>query len=168
MKTPLVLRRPSIFFLLAGFFAVLPLLALAKDGDLKIVRVFTGWRDAASFKRISEYFDGQEHSGSEVVLRTNAGDRGGYYFLTRISNPGAPVEAKLVLQIVLPGNAAPRSFTFPTSLSGGSTVFNLGLTGADWPDKRLHPVAWKLDVITSDGQTLTTEKSYLWEKPASE
>ena len=168
MKTPPVRRRLSIFFLILGSFALLPLLALAKDSDLKIVRVFTGWREAASFKRIAEYFDGQEHSGGEIVLRTNSGDRGGYYFLTRIANPGAPVGAKLVLQVVMPGTAAPRSFTFPTSLSSGSVVFNLGLTGADWPDKRVHPVAWKLDVVTSDGQMLTTEQSYLWEKPASE
>ncbi len=168
MKTALVRSRfPTLLFIL-GFLAALPSFGAAKEGELKIVRVFTGWREAASFKRISEYFDGKENTGGEIVLRTNAEQRGGYYFLTRIANPGAPVEAKLVLQIVLPGNVTPRTFTFPASIPTKDTVFNLGLTGTDWPDKKVNPVAWKLDVVTADGRTLATEKSYLWEKPAGE
>lgn len=168
MKTPNVRRRLSIALLISGFLAALPSLAVAKESELKIVRVFTGWREAGSFKRISEYFDGREHTGGEVVLRTNSEARGGYYFLTRITNPGAPIEGKLVLQVILPGDNAPRSFTFPVSLPTKATVFNLGLTGSDWPDQKVHPVAWKLDVVAADGSVLTAEKSYLWEKPAGE
>ncbi|HET7536229.1 MAG TPA: hypothetical protein VFJ90_07235, partial [Candidatus Didemnitutus sp.] len=159
------IRRLAIISLL-GCVALGAALGAAESNALKIVRVFTGWRDAGSFKRISEYFDGKENTGGEVVLRTHGEERGGYYFLTRIGNPGAPVEAKLVLQVVMPGNAVPRNFTFPVSIQTKDTVFNLGLTGADWPDKKVHPVAWKMEITAADGQMLATEKSYLWEKPA--
>lgn len=158
-------RLLTVLLVLAGL-AAGPSVLGAKESELKIVRVFTGWRDAESFKRISEYFDGKEHTGGEVVLRTHPELRAGYYFLARVTNPGTALDAKLVLQVVLPGNEVPHTFTFPVSLSTKSTVFNLGLTGADWPDAKSHPVAWKLDVVGGDGQVLTTEKSYLWERPA--
>jgi hypothetical protein len=166
VKTPSVLPRRLITLLVLGCVVLLPSVAPAKDGDVKVVRVFTGWRDAASFKRISEYFDGKENSGREVVLRTHSEERAGYYFLTRIANPGAPVDAKLVLQVVLPGNTVPRTFTFAAALPAKDTVFNLGLTGGDWPDPKVYPVAWKLDVTAADGRVLATEMSYLWERPA--
>jgi hypothetical protein len=137
-------------------------------GDLKVVRVFSGWREAASFKRISEYFDGKENTGGEVLLRTHPDQRGGYYFLVRLDNPGAPVATKLHLYVVTPDSATPREFTFAAPVPGGQTVYNLGLTGADWPDSKINAVAWKLQVLDSSGKVIATEKSYLWEKPAGE
>jgi hypothetical protein len=134
----------------------------ASASDLSIVRVFTGWRDAASFKRISEYFNGRENTGGQIVLRTHPEQRGGYYFLVRVANRGAPVEATLSLQIVLPGGEKPRIVTFPTTIPGRQTVFDVGLTGPDWPGPNINPVAWKLDVLGANGSLLATDKSYLW------
>ncbi len=147
--------RGCLLFLIAG-------LASASASDVSIVRVFTGWRDAASFKRISEYFNGRENTGGQAVLRTHPEERGGYYFLVRVVHRGAPIEAKIVLQVVMPGGDRPPSFTFPAAISGKNTVFNIGLTGADWPGPKVNPVAWKLDVLDASGTLLATEKSYLW------
>jgi hypothetical protein len=141
--------------------------ALAHNADLTIVRVFTGWREAASFKRISEYFDHQENPGGEIVLRTHPEERAGYYFLLRVRNPGAPLPVKLGLLVISAANAQPASFTFAADLKAGDTVLNLGLTGADWSNAKRNPVAWKLEIQAADGRILATEKSYLWEKPAA-
>ena len=143
----------------------LALVVTASAADVKIVRVFSGWRDAASFKRISEYFTGRENSGNEVVVRTRPGERGGYYFLVRTDNRGAATPAKFVFHVVLPDAPEPRTFSFLADLPAGKTVFNLGVTGADWPDAQIDAVAWKLDVLTAAGEPLAVEKSYLWEKP---
>ena len=159
--------RHLLFFAAATTAAALPSEAMAKEGDLTIVRVFTGWRDAASFKHISEYFDGKENTRGEAMLRTQPDQQGGYYFLVRAANPGAPVTVKIIVQLVMPAGAKAREFTFPADLKPGDTVLNLGLTGADWPDARTHPVAWKLELLSTDGRVLATEKSYLWEKPAA-
>jgi hypothetical protein len=140
---------------------------LAKDGELTIVRAFTGWRDAASFKRISEYFDGQENTGGQILVRSHPEQRAGYYFLLRTANPGAALAVKLNLQLSMPGEAKPRTHTFSVQLPSGEAVLNLGLTGADWPDPKTNPVAWKLDVLADDGRALATEMSYLWAKPAT-
>ncbi|MFZ5496688.1 MAG: hypothetical protein ACOZE5_15310 [Verrucomicrobiota bacterium] len=135
--------------------------------DLTLVRIYTGWRDAASFKRISEYFNGRENTGGEAVLRTHPDQRGGYYFLVRIANPGAPRAVTARLQVITDAGAKPRAFTFTPELRTGDTVFHLGLTGPDWPDAKADPVAWKLDLTGPDGTVLASEKSYLWEKPAA-
>ena len=139
--------------------------ASAAAAEVTIVRVFTGWRDAASFKRISEYFTGRENTRGETVLRTQPGQRAGYYFLVRAANPGAPVAVKISLQVILPTDSKPRTHAFVTELKSGDTVLHLGLTGADWPDAKANPVAWKLAVLSTDDRVLATEGSYLWEKP---
>lgn len=173
----MLIRRCLLLLALAATSAALPSVlsakasataeALAKDGDLTIVHAFTGWRDAKSFKRISEYFDGQENTGGQILVRTHPDQRAGYYFLVRTANPGAPRAVQLNILLSLPGEPKPKSFTFSTELPAGEAVLNLGLTGADWPDAKTNPVAWKLDVLAADGRVLATEKSYLWEKPAT-
>lgn len=136
-------------------------------GDLTIVRVFSGWRDAASFKRISEYFDGKENTGGLTILRTQPGQRAGYYFLVRTANPGGARAVSARLEIITEAAARPTVHTFPLELKTGETAVQLGLTGSDWPDAKTSPVAWKLDLTDADGHVLVTEKSYLWEKPAT-
>jgi hypothetical protein len=134
--------------------------------DITIMRVFTGWRQAASFKRISEFLDGKENTGGEAILRTHPEQRGGYYFLVRAANPGAPMTITANLEVITVADTKPASYTFPVELKAGQTVFHLGLTGADWVDAKANPVAWKLDLVDRDGRALATEKSYLWERPS--
>ncbi len=153
--------RTQLSFLLFALLA-----ATASASDLKIVRVFTNWRDASSFKRISEYFDGKENTGGELVLRTHPEERSGCYFLLRVANGSTNVAVKLQLTLVTPTSAKPTTFAFPVDLKSGDTVINLGLTGADWPDKKANPVAWKIDLLGADGKSLASNASYLWEKPA--
>jgi hypothetical protein len=167
-----VTSRQLLFLIAAATVAALPSLAPAKEGakaqDLAIVRVFTGWRDAASFKRISEYFDGKENTGDETVIRTHPEQRTGYYFLLRLVNPGAPLPVRIQLQLIWPGAPAPRTTVFPAELKSGSGVYQLGLTGPEWQDVKSQPVAWQLQVLAADdGRVLAAEKSYLWEKPAA-
>ncbi len=153
-----VIRGCFLFLLLA--------LGSAQAAELTIVRIYTGWREAASFKRISEYFDGKENTAGEAILRTHPDQRGGFYFLVRVTNPGAPRAVNARLELITHTAAKPVAHTFSTDLKSGDTVFHLGLTGADWPDPKADPVAWKLDLTDAEGRVLATEKSYLWEKPA--
>jgi hypothetical protein len=146
----------------------LPPAARAAEGGVRIVRTFFGWREAASFKRISEYFDGKENTGGEIVLRTHPDQRAGYYFLVRVDNSGAPLAARIVLRVFTPDGSAPRAFTFDTQLPGRESVFDLGLTGTDWPGRKINAVAWRLELLDATGRTLATDKSYLWDKPVGE
>jgi hypothetical protein len=134
---------------------------------ITIKRVFTGWKDGASFKRISEYFTGQENTDDTVVLRTHPEQRSGFYFFIRVSNPGAPAPVKINLELITPTDTKPKTYSFSSELKTGQNLFNLGLTAGDWPDEKAHPVAWKIDFVGSDNQVLVSRDSYLWEKPAT-
>lgn len=137
----------------------------ASRGDVRVVRVFSGWREAASFKRISEYFTGRENTGGDVVLRTQPAARGGYYFLVRTDNDGPARDVRFHLEVVTEDATQPRRFEFAAALPAGKQVYQLGLTGADWGASTLSPMAWKLEIVDAAGAVLATEKSYLWEKP---
>jgi hypothetical protein len=147
-------------------FAATGLLSV-RAANVEFVRVWPGWRDADSFERISEYFNGKENTGREIVLRTHPDQRAGLYYLVRVANSGGALSgAKFVLQVISPASPEPKTTTFPIELPSRSKVFQLGLTGADWPDRAVHPVAWKLQLLSSDDHVLATAQSFLWEKPA--
>ncbi|HZP60518.1 MAG TPA: hypothetical protein VFB27_09365 [Opitutaceae bacterium] len=141
-------------------------LTTARAAEVSFVRIWPGYRSAASFERISEYFDGAENSGGQTLLRSQPAERAGFYFLARLKNAGDAVVGTIFeLEVVAPGSAAPHTFTFTADLPAGEHVFNLGLTGADWPDAKTRPVAWKLTVLAPGGAELARQQSYLWEKP---
>jgi hypothetical protein len=138
----------------------------ATAAEVELVRVWPGWRDAESFERISEYFTGEENTGREVVLRTHADRRAGFYFLARVANKGeALTGATFVLRVIAPSQPEPKITTFAVDVPRKSKVFQLGLTGPDWPNQEIHPVAWKLELRSATDELLASAQSFLWEKP---
>ena len=132
----------------------------------EFVRVWPGWRPAESFDRISEYFDGQENTGKNSVLRTQPASRAGYYFLVRLKKgTTAPEGSKFALTVIGPDAPEPKVFTFPVT-GAPPRVFELGLTGSDWPNRETHPVAWKLELLSAEGASLAETQSFLWAMPA--
>jgi len=152
-------RLPTLVLLLA-----LPIRGQA--AGIEITRVFTGWQDAASFERISEYFNGRENSGGIPVLRSQPAERAGYYWLVRLKNGEAALAgANFELQVITPASPETKIFAFPASIPAGRSLFRLGLTGADWPGARFRPVAWQLSLLTADGRTVIARQSFLWAMP---
>ncbi len=138
----------------------------ARAADIEFLRVWPAWRDASTFERIGEYFGQAENTGREIVLRTQASERSGYYFLVRLKAPAAIPGAKFEVSVIRPGQTEPTVYPFPADIPAKEAVFQLGLTGADWPaGKEGNPVAWKIALRAGDGRTLAEHKSFLWEKP---
>ena len=139
--------------------------ATLSAAEVTLVRIWPAWRDADSFVRISEYFGGGENSGRQTVLRTQAEQRSGFYYLVRTSNPGAALAgARFELKVIKPDSPATRTYTFTTAVPAKGHVFNLGLTGTDWPGKDTQPVAWQLRLLAADGRELGASQSFLWSK----
>jgi hypothetical protein len=153
----------SVFLLL-----LLALGAVTTRGaDVEFLRVWPGWRDADAFDRISEYFGGRENTGRQTVLRTHPDARSGYYFLVRVKSASAVPDLKFALSVIRPDTPAPKTYEFKAVVPAKETVFQLGLTGPDWPaGDQANPVAWKLALVGPDGRVLTERKSFLWEKPS--
>jgi hypothetical protein len=135
--------------------------------DVEFLRVWPGWRDADAFDRISEYFGGRETFGRQLVLRTQKEVRAGYYFLVRVKSAITIESAAFEVSVIRPDNPEPRVFRFEAAVPAKEFVYQLGLTGSDWPGGgAANPVAWKLALVGSDGRVLAEQKSFLWEKPA--
>jgi hypothetical protein len=141
--------------------------SVVRAADLEILRIWPGWRDAESFDRISEYFGRGENTGRQLVLRTQSDARGGYYFLVRLKSAAAIATAKFELSVIRPDTPEPKTYTFTAAVPAKETVFQLGLTGTDWPaGQKANPVAWKLALLGTDGRVLVEHTSFLWEMPA--
>lgn len=159
-------HRSSVVGSLACVMVAL-LASAASAADATFVRLWPGWREADSFDRISEFLGGGEPTSHRTLLRTHPDTRAGYYFLFRLHAAAAVQGAKFELQVIRPDAPTPIIFSFPVSMASGDSVFDLGLTGADWPGgKRANPVAWKLALLAADGRVLAEHQSFLWEKPA--
>ena len=151
-------------FVAALLLFTLPALAGA---SVSIVHVWPSHRTADSFRRISEYVGGTENSGRETILRTKPEARVGCYFLTR-TKADAPISgATLVLEVVLPGDPAIHTFQFPADIPAGGKVFQVGVTGSDWPSAQTRPAAWRVTVRSADGAILADSPSFLWRVPTA-
>ena len=151
--------------IVACLFAFLAIAARA--AEVEFVRVWPQWHAAESFDRISEYFGDGENQGRQIIRRSHEDARAGYYFLVRVSDAAGLAGARFVVDVIRPDAPEPKSFSFPAGARAGATVFQLGLTGADWPGgEQAHPVAWRLALTDAAGRTLAEQKSFLWEKPA--
>lgn len=168
MIRPLV----ALCFLFAGFDAVALRAADTKPAggnSIEIVRIWTGFRDNASFVRLGEYRDDTAEPGGAVVLRSQPANREGFYFTLRLratSSAKAVPDGTIVLQVVAPDAAQSRSYTFPYSVGGArSAQLLVGVTGEDWGYGKAMPLAWKIEVLGADGVALAQRESFLWEKP---
>lgn len=135
--------------------------------EVEFVRVWPQWKDIDSFKRISEYFTNQEDPGSLVLRRSRPDRRPGYYFLVRVRHPKVSLMgAHFEVRVITPDSPDPKPpFVFPADTGPGEQVFDIGLTGDDWPGPKVHPVAWRLDLVAADGHPLAWAQSFLWSKP---
>lgn len=134
--------------------------------DVSFPRVWPQWHDADSFQSFYEYETGRELVGKWIVLRSRPAERGGLYFLTRVKNTGPALPgASFVIRAIYPNSTDTRVFTFPADVPSGSHLYEIGLTGRDWTQPRVVPVAWEVELVSADGQTLAKKTSFLWEKP---
>ncbi len=160
--------------------AVVGLAALAQSGcaskpadeattPVRIVRVWSTYRDAGSFARFGEFPEKDEEPGHAVVLRSQPEERAGYYFtirLTAAAGSKSVPDGRLVLHVVPPGIAQSRSFAFPFTAGGKRSVLLLaGLTGSDWTYGDTMPAAWKVEVFDTAGQLVASHQSFLWAQP---
>ncbi len=158
-RKSLHMRIPALLFALTlGSSSVLA-------GGVEVVRLLPEYMPAASFKRVSEYFDGKENTRGATILRTQPASREGFYFNLRTKSATAIEVAWIELQVISPVSPEPRTESFAISLPRGSHLIRFGLTGKDWPGPKARPTAWKLRLLAADGAELASEQSFLWSKP---
>ena len=149
-----------IFFSLC---AITPLLR----ADVELVvrnRAFFFDRD---FKRIPDFFTGQEYSGSKVYHRSNPSEREGYFFVVKVNGllPEISTDAYWRLEWISPLDPVSQTVKIPIKNLEifGKEVF-IGLTGNNWPGQSVQPLAWRLCLMEKAEVVIAKSQSFLWSK----
>lgn len=152
-------RSLSFLFILS----FLPFSIWAAEARFVSVR----YLEKQAFLRISEYFDGKENTGNRLICRSKPDIRAGLYIVLSLKESTRKLPSDLVArwQVISPKGPNPveHRIAVPNDRPRGKDLF-VGLTGSDWPDPEVRPVAWKFTLETSEGKVLLARKSYLWER----
>ena len=142
------------------FFLILSLFALSKVHSAYIL--FSDRRDADSFKRISEHFNGKEDPGRYVIVRTDPSQRDGYYIAIKLEASDQPEKAdKLRLYFVRPGSQEVETKTLTIGPIKKDRAL-IGMTDDVWGSTSSIPTAWKIEFLDSTGAVISTSQSFLW------
>ena len=124
--------------------------------------VYSQFRDADSFKRISEHMSGEENPGRYAIARTHPENRSGHYIALKIESSDQPNHWKTIrIQIVRPGGQDVISYDLPISVQGKSRAL-IGLTDSYWSDGERAPLAWKAEMLDAQGNIVSSAQSFLW------
>jgi hypothetical protein len=138
------------------------------DG-VAITHVDQRYIEDMDFRRISEYFTGQENTSGRLIERTDPQQRAGYYFIVSLAwhpHTTLPAGTQADVDYIRKDDPQPRHAHFTFSAPTGT--FNeilLGLTGTDWTDQDATMVAWKVTLKDAAGAVLADRQSFLWSLP---
>lgn len=137
----------------------------ARVTEVNIVDIKPRYIDDESFKRVSEYLTGKENRGKRIIMRTDASQRDGFYFVLILDEKirDLPAGTYIEGEFYTPKSKDKQvhSFNLPAKLSRSKEIF-IGLTGEDWISEDDVPAAWRFTIKSSNGDVLATRKSYLW------
>lgn len=143
------------------------LLAIPAHANFRIELRNKGYFKTADFKRIPEFFTGREYSGSKVYCRSDPLSREGFYFIVKVSASRDELSnnAHWKLDWISPKNLESQSIDIPIDNPDifGKEVF-IGLTGEDWTDSSVRPLAWRLSLLNSEKGIIAESQSFLWSK----
>jgi len=142
--------------------ALFGLVAGVVSAEVEFQRVWPGYRDAASFTDIGEYFGGSENPRGRTLLRSQPEARDGYYWLVRMRSDTPVADATLRLDFRRPGEDVTETREFPLTVPARSQPVYAGLTGRDWPDDNALPTAWRVQLLDAGGTVLAESTSFLW------
>lgn len=132
-----------------------------------IDRVVTRYRGEKEIHRLSQTW-GVEPSadGSDVVILSDRASRIGYYFWINLGiDP--PAGSSVRIEYVDKENLPPTVRTYALARNPGGLFGEIvvGLTGPDARTPKWHPIAWRVSIISPEGKTLASKRSFLWGAP---
>lgn len=144
---------------LATIFATI-VATISLHAELTIVS--TEHRDASYFKRLSEYFTGKENPGRYSIVRTEPASRDGFYVSLKASGEVALENiAAIRLQYIPAGTQEITTIDLSVDSIEKRRIL-VGFTGHQWSGTESRPIAWKIELLSTNGATLDSAQSFLW------
>ena len=159
------MRILSLLFLLSLLCAACGTTKEAVKPDVQIKEIMPRYIETENFKRISEYMTGKENPGRRVIVRTQPGQRDGFYFVLILNRNvrKLPPDAYITGEFYTSKSPDIQSYRFelPSILPNTREVF-IGLTGDDWLQKDVLPSAWRFTIRNSREEIIAQKQSFLW------
>ena len=138
-------------------------LAIANSSAHSAEILYSDYRDADSFKRISEHLSGKENKGRYQVFRTDPNNRNGYYVALKLDKQDSGDRVSSIrIQYVQAGTLEAVTRDLAAESIRKERIL-VGLTHDAWSETNKLPTAWKLDFLDESGTILFSSQSFLWE-----
>ena len=133
---------------------------------LTIETAYTRFYESPEIRPIRQYF-GASLTGQRyrTVVASQPDSPAGQYFILRLKGPRPAPPAAARITWYATDAMAPRTRQWPLADARLENWLYLGLTGPDWPDPKVQPLAWHIELLDAAGATLAEWKSFLWEMP---
>lgn len=142
------------------------LLPLVQAAGLSVKTAYTRFYEEAEIRPMGQYFGAkliQQRFRSVVASQPET--PAGQYFIVRLADlkSGAPASVRMTLYATDSKEPVARSWDL-RQMELKRWLY-LGLTGADWPDKEIQPLAWRIEFLDQADVLMAEWKSFLWELP---
>lgn len=136
--------------------------SILSPASLAIEVVYSKYRDADSFKRISEHFSGVENPGRYTIARSDSNRRDGHYVALRIEKSDTPrLFHSIKAYYVKPGSTEVETASIVLQGKIKKRLL-VGLTEPYWHSEENMPVAWKIEFLDANGNVVGQAESFLW------
>lgn len=132
----------------------------------EIRQVYYRYIPEENFMRITEFFNGEENPGVRKLVRSTPEQRSGFYFVLRLKPGWQSLKEGSQLRVhYVPDNViypVVYSFDLTEEVRSWKGEIFFGLTGEQWEKEGGEPIAWKLQVVSPEGEVLAVRESFLW------
>ena len=116
------------------------------------------------FANIKEYFNGIEDQSYRSVFRTDNSERSGFYFIVKLNSKISDLSPDTIISLewIPYGELKPKKVSYTIKNRAQGYEILLGLTGTDAPEGNQAPIAWKIDLLNAESESISSEQSFLW------
>ncbi len=146
--------------------ALLLFLPFIQSMAVSIESAYTRYYEAGEIRPIRQYFGASLiGQGFRTVIASQPDKPKGQYFIAKLDDVDAGSATSVKMTIFPSVGKDPLEFTLNISGESLRKWLYLGLTGSDWPDPEIQPMAWKIELLGPGDSLLAEWKSFLWEMP---
>lgn len=146
--------------ILCLLFSLVPLTQLTA---VSIDSAYTRFYEDGEIRPIRQYFGASLiGQGFRTVIASQPDQPRGQYFLAKLEGEtSTPVQTA---RLTIYPSVGKDAVEFTLDIEGKSLRrwLYLGLTGSDWPDPEIRPMAWKIELLGPGGTLLSEWHSFLW------
>ena len=146
--------------------ALLLCMPLGQLMGVSIESAYTRYYEAGEIRPIRQYFGASlKWQGFRTVIASQPDKPAGQYFIAKLDN--LELQGASSARLTIYPSKGKDSLEFTLSLAGESLRkwLYLGLTGTDWPDPDIQPMAWRIELLGPGNTVMAEWKSFLWEMP---